>query len=93
MSSPEILMNTKPPAFQPYQNEADVLEIGRLMLENRLDRVTISGDVDLTADQQGLAAARLLHDLLGRVVAHLEAQALPDKLPQPMAGTVKNPFA
>jgi hypothetical protein len=42
-------------AFVPYANEADVLEIDNLMLENRLDRITISGDVDLTADKQGLA--------------------------------------
>jgi hypothetical protein len=64
------------------------------MLENRLDRVTISGDVDLTADRQGLAAARLLHDLLGQVVASLEARKdLPDRLPPPDVQTVKNPFA
>jgi len=80
--------------FTPFANEADVLEVGRLTLENRLDRVTISGDVDLTADRQGLAAARLLHDLLGQVVASLEARAdLPERLPPPEVKTVKNPFA
>jgi hypothetical protein len=80
--------------FTPFANEADVLEVGRLMLENRLDRVTISGDVDLSADRQGLAAARLLHDVLGRVVASLEARAdLPERLPPPTLPTVKNPFA
>jgi hypothetical protein len=36
--------------FTPYANEADVIEVGNLMLENRLDRITISGDVDLTVD-------------------------------------------
>jgi hypothetical protein len=71
--------------FAPFANEADVLEVGRLMLENRLDRVTISGDVDLTADRQGLEAARLLHQLLG--------QDLPERLPPPDVQTVKNPFA
>ncbi len=78
--------------FAPYENEADVVEIGNLTLENRLDRITISGDVDLTADKDGLARARLLHDLLGRIVAGLEAQDLPDRLPPPGVGTVANPF-
>lgn len=79
-------------AFVPYANEADVLQVGNLMLENRLDRITVSGEVDLTADLQGLAAARLLHELLGQVVAKLEAQALPERLPAPDVKTVDNPF-
>jgi hypothetical protein len=86
-------MNTKKPAFAPYENEADVVEVGRLQLENRLDRITISGDVDLTADQAGLASARLLHDLLGQIVASLESKTLPDELPAPAVRTVSNPFA
>jgi hypothetical protein len=86
-------MNTKKPAFAPYENEADVVEVGRLQLENRLDRITISGDVDLTADQAGLASARLLHDLLGQIVASLESKTLPDELPAPAVQTVSNPFA
>ena len=80
-------------AFVPYANEADVVEVGRLMLENRLDRITISGDVDLTADKRGLEAARLLHTLLGQVVASLEAKYLPDQLPPPRVEKVDNPFA
>ena len=84
-------MSSKP-TFTPYENEADVVEVGNLMLENRLDRITISGDVDLTADKNGLAQARLLHDLLGRIVAGLEAKELPDRLPPPTVKTVGNPF-
>jgi hypothetical protein len=80
-------------AFAPYENEADVVEVGDLTLENRVDRITVSGDVDLTADRQGLAQARLLHDLLGRIVASLEAKDLPDRLPPPDVKTVDNPFA
>jgi hypothetical protein len=80
-------------SFTPYANEADVLEIGNLMLENRLDRITISGDVDLTADKAGLEAARRLHAQLGEVVAALEARELPDRLPPPDVKAVDNPFA
>jgi hypothetical protein len=78
--------------FAPYENEADVVEIGNLTLENRIDRITLSGDVDLTADKEGLAKARLLPDLLGRIVAGLEARDLPDRLPPPDVKTVANPF-
>jgi hypothetical protein len=85
-------MKAKKPNFAPFENEADVVEVGGLALENRVDRITISGDVDLTADQRGLEAARLLHALLGQVVASLEAKDLPDRLPPPEVKTVGNPF-
>ena len=78
--------------FIPYQNESDVLQVGNLQIENRLDRVTLSGDVDLTADQAGLAAARALHQLLGELVTALEARPLPARLPPPAGATVANPF-
>jgi hypothetical protein len=80
--------------FVPYANEADVLQIGGLSIENRLDRITVSGDIDLTADQAGLADARALQQLLAAVVAQLEARNdLPQKLPPPAVQTVDNPFA
>jgi len=85
-------MTRKKTGFTPYANEADVLEIGNLMLENRLDRITISGDLDLTADKAGLEAARQLHAQLGAVVAALESRSLPERLPPPEVGTVENPF-
>jgi hypothetical protein len=79
--------------FIPYQNESAVLHIGGLTIENRLDRITIAGDIDLTADQVGLADARALHQLLGDVVATLAARQLPKELPPPAITTVSNPFA
>jgi hypothetical protein len=78
--------------FAPFENEADVVTIGRLSIENRVDRVTLNGDVDLTADQAGLADARALHQLLGDIVARLEAMELPAELPPPIVRTVANPF-
>lgn len=78
--------------FVPYANESDVVHIGNLMIENRVDRITVSGDVDLTADKAGLAQARQLQQLLNKVVAALEAQDLPDALPPPAVTTVSNPF-
>jgi hypothetical protein len=85
-------MNVEHALFVPFANEADVIQVGNLMIENRLDRITLDGDVDLTLDQAGLAKARLLHQLLAEVVAQLEAAALPDVLPPPEVKTVDNPF-
>jgi hypothetical protein len=78
--------------FVPYANESDVLEIGDLTIENRLDRISISGDIDLTQDKPGLALAKQLQTLLTNVVAQLEKQALPDQLPPPEVTSVANPF-
>ncbi|WUR16127.1 hypothetical protein E7V67_013795 [[Empedobacter] haloabium] len=79
--------------FKPYDNEADVLQVGGLTIENRLDRITIDGDIDLTMDQAGLRHARELYQLLGAAVARLEAQReLPERLPAPQVTKAANPF-
>jgi len=78
--------------FVPYANESDVLHLGGLSIENRLDRISLSGDLDLTLDQQGLALAKQLQKLLGDVVAELEKRELPRQLPPPEVKSVDNPF-
>ena len=79
--------------FEPYANEADVRDIGGLQIENRLDRITLSGAVDLTVDQAGLAHALALQQLIDATVARLQSMDLPDVLPQAPARRVPNPFA
>ena len=80
--------------FKPYSNEADVLRIGDLEIENRLDRVTLTGDVVLTRDKAGLALAKDLLTLMRNVVKALEDdKQLPDVVKLKEAKTVKNPFA
>ncbi|MES2298256.1 MAG: hypothetical protein V4582_14515 [Pseudomonadota bacterium] len=83
---------SKASVFAPYANEAQLLRVGGLQLENRLDRVTLSGELDLCADQAGLALARQLHGLLAAIVAELAARDLPPVLPAPPLRRVPNPF-
>jgi len=83
---------TKP--FKPYANEADVLRIGELEIENRVDRVTLTGDVVLTQDQAGLALAKELQAIVDGVIKTLSAEKqLPDVVEVKEARSVKNPFA
>ena len=80
--------------FKPYATEADVLRIGELEIENRVDRVTLTGDVMLTRDQAGLALARQLQTVIGDVVKALEDdKQLPDVVKIKKARSVRNPFA
>ena len=80
--------------FKPYTNEADVLRIGDLEIENRVDRVILTGDVVLTRDQAGLALAKDLLTLMRNIVKTLEDdKQLPDVVKLKEAKTVKNPFA
>lgn len=85
-------MHAKKPSFHPFANEAEVIQVGNLNIENRLDRITLDGDVDLTLDQAGLAKATLLHQLLGEIIAAMAASPLPDALPPPDVHIVDNPF-
>jgi hypothetical protein len=81
--------------MRPYQNESEAVEISDLKIENRLDRVTVYGRIDLTHDKAGLENARTLKQLLDDVVRTLEADpALPDHVAPPKAPVMKrNPFA
>ena len=41
--------------FMPYENEIDSLKVGDdLTIENRLDKISIYGSVELTKDKEGL---------------------------------------
>ena len=78
--------------FKPYANESDEREIGNLKIENRLDRVNLYGDLDITRDQAGLAVARDLKAVIDEIVSVLEGEKLPEKVPAPVVKKVKNPF-
>jgi hypothetical protein len=77
----------------PFENEAQVIGIGELSLENRTDRVSLSGNVDLTRDVDGLALALTLKANLDAIVAKLQSEHLPEKISTASVKTVKNPFS
>ena len=80
--------------FKAYANEVDVLRIGELEIENRVDRVSLAGDVVFTKDKAGLALAKELQALVNDVVKALEAdKLLPEQVEIKAAEIVKNPFA
>ena len=80
--------------FEPYANESDALTIGNLAVENRVDRISMHGDVELTRDEAGLALARQLQAVIDAIVKALVAdKALPDAVQVVKPRSVKNPFA
>ena len=80
-------------AFVPYANEEESLSIAELTVENRLDRVSLYGSIDLTRDQAGLENARQLQDLLKSVIVSLEAtKGLPAHVVTKPTEKVGNPF-
>mgnify|MGYP001119766210 FL=1 len=78
--------------FIPFADESATLAIGKLNVENRLDRVSLFGDLDLTLDQRGLEQAKALQSLLNQVVEQLESRTLPEVLAAAPVVKVRNPF-
>jgi hypothetical protein len=81
--------------LHPYQNETESISFGTLTIENRVDRVTVYGNLDVTRDKAGLANARQLREIMELIVRALEtAPDLPDIVGPPKpTKTIKNPFA
>ncbi len=80
-------------AIDPFANESDFLQIDGLSIENRTDRVSIYGDMEITRDKKGLKTAIQVATLLTAIIKKLSAETLPDTVPPPKASdNVKNPF-
>lgn len=78
-----------------FENESDVITLQELSIENRLDRVSVFGNVDITRDKQGLELALKLQCIVNGLVEALEQaqDELPDQVPPPEpTEEVENPF-
>ena len=63
-----------------------------LTIENRTDRVSIYGTLDITRDNAGQRDARALKQVVDAIVATLDGADLPEKVAKSETKTAKNPF-
>ena len=84
---------TRAQTIKPFDNESDCLQMGDLTIENRLDRVSLFGSLDITRDREGLALARRLKRVLDLTLRELEGAELPDRITLEAGDSVENPFA
>lgn len=78
--------------FKPFKNESDCLQIGELTIENRVDRISIFGSIDITLDKEGLAVAKGLKAIIDSTLAEMEMVDLPAKIAIAPVEIVDNPF-
>lgn len=78
--------------FAPFEDEATVLRLDELTVENRVDRIEMYGSLQITRDKAGLAMARELKALIDATVAALETAALPEQITARPVDKVANPF-
>jgi len=79
--------------FMAYENEIDSFQIDDLSVENRLDRISIYGSLDITKDKHGLEAALKLKRLIDASIDALKRDHnLPDHIEVQPTENVKNPF-
>ncbi|SEL52474.1 hypothetical protein [Acinetobacter sp. DSM 11652] len=79
--------------FKPFKNGTESHSIHDLTLENDLDRVSIYGNLQITKDQAGLAAAKALKQYLDAMVIYLEDQKnLAEKIETTAENEIENPF-
>lgn len=83
--------NSKKP-FQAYQNETDSFVIGKLTVENRLDRISLYGSLELTKDKEGLQRAYELKRIVDSAIDVLKGTDLPDHIEVKATDSVDNPF-
>lgn len=84
------------PSFKPFADESTCLQINGLTIENRVDRVSLYGFLDITMDQIGLDQVRQMKILIDSVAAELEAKettrALPEEIQIEKPVSRPNPF-
>lgn len=83
--------------MKPYANESEIVQIEGLTIENRIDRISVYGEIDITKDKEGLRAAKELKAIIDATVKVLEAAEgkgeLLDQVAAESTVTMDNPFA
>lgn len=79
--------------FMAYENETDAFQIDNMNVENRLDRISIYGSLDITKDRHGLESALKLKRIIDASIDALKRDKnLPDQIEIRMPQNVPNPF-
>jgi hypothetical protein len=86
------MSTTKP--FMAFQNETDSFQIGEMSIENRLDRISIYGNLEITKDKKGLSAALVLKRIVDASIEEMKRDKnLPEQISETQQESVPNPFA
>ncbi|WP_019140479.1 hypothetical protein [Noviherbaspirillum massiliense] len=78
--------------IKPFENEEDSAAIGDLTVENRVDRISLYGSLQITRDKAGLQLAQELKALIDDVLQVMQSEKLPDQVPLAPTDRVNNPF-
>ena len=78
--------------FKPFETENESSSIYDLTLENKVDCVSLYGNLQITKDQVGLKAAKALQQLINDVVIALEKEELPAQIERKPEQEIENPF-
>ena len=79
--------------IDPFANESEAWQVDGLTIENRTDRVSIYGSLDITRDRRGLEKARRLARLFDAILERLSQEELPEEMAPPTnIEVVDNPF-
>lgn len=78
--------------FKPFETENESSSIYDLTLENQIDCVSLYGNLQITKDQVGLKAAKVLQQLINDVVIALEKEELPAQIERKPEQEIENPF-
>lgn len=77
-----------------FQNETDSFQIGEMSIENRLDRISIYGNLEITKDKKGLSAALVLKRIVDASIEEMKRDKnLPEQISETQQESVPNPFA
>lgn len=87
-----VTMSTK--SFMAYENETDSFIIDNLTVDNRLDRISLYGSLDITKDQIGLEHALKLKRVIDASIDALKRDKhLPERIEIEKTQSVENPFS
>jgi hypothetical protein len=80
----------------PFANESESFEVDGLTIENRIDRISIYGEMDITLDEAGRSNALILFNNLSAILNIMdyrkEQGLLPAKIELAEPVEVVNPF-